>query len=412
MVEQTSNIKNAVKKSVKKSLAIVVPELLPVPPVKGGAVEHWVHEVAGKLDAEQFDIAVVSRPSSVKNTGTVQYVGVPWTRLEQAFYWLKERVTWRNPLRYIAKIQNVASYGLRVAKQVAGFDVVVIHNEPNLLLFLQKQPKQKLVLHMHNEHLTHKLFRGLYRRALNKADLVICVSAYIKNTAIQFFPEHAHKFVVLINATDPTIFKPYGEQAKDAIKDVVDLQADKTYLLYVGRLTAEKGVHVLIEAFARLLPAMPNARLIITGSSFFEGAVKTAYQQSLIALAKPVSHAIVFTGFIAHEKLKYLYSAADIIVLPSVWQDPCPLVVLEAMASGTCLVASKVGGVPEIVSHDKDGILVEADNAQALSQSLQIIINDTAKQSQIAAAARQKICAAYTWSHLVKKLEQLLLSST
>ncbi|WP_020167624.1 MULTISPECIES: glycosyltransferase family 4 protein [Methylotenera] len=408
MVEQSSDLKNTLKKSVKKSLAIVVPELLPVPPVKGGAVEHWVHEVAGRLNAEQFDITIISRPSGGQSEGAIAYIGIPWTRLEKAFYWLKERVTWRNPLRYLAKIQNVASYGLRVAKQVAGFDIVVIHNEPNLLLFLRKLPSQKLILHMHNEHLTHAAFRWLYRRALRKADLVICVSAYIKNSATQIFPEHAHKFEVLFNATNPEVFKPYGEQAKQAINNIINFEDDKIYLLYVGRLTAEKGVHILIEAFAQLLQSMPNARLIITGSSFFEGATKTAYQQSLISHAKPVSHAIVFTGFIPHEKLRYLYSAADLVVLPSIWQDPCPLVVLESMASGTCLVATKVGGIPEIIVNGKDGMLVEANNSHAITQCLLAILNEPEKKSQIEQAARQKIESAYAWQHLVKKLETLL----
>jgi spore coat protein SA len=400
------------KQDVMKSLAIVVPELLPVPPVKGGAVEHWVHEVAGRLNTQKLNITILSRPSGVQGEGEIQYIAIPWTRLEKAFYWLKERVTWRNPLRYLAKIQNVASYGLRVARQVSGFDVVVIHNEPNLLLFLRKSPNQKLILHMHNAHLTHAVFRWLYRRALCKADLVICVSAYIKNSAIQFFPEHAHKFEVLFNATDSEVFKPYGELAKQEIKNIINFENDKTYLLYVGRLTPEKGVHVLIEAFVQLVQKMPNARLIIAGSSFFEGAAKTAYQQSLIVLAKPANHAILFTGFIAHEKLKYLYSAADLVIFPSIWQEPFGLVVLEAMASGTCLVASKVGGVPEVIQDGVNGILVEANNPSALTQSLLSILNDAERKSQIEQAARQKIERTYTWNQLVLKFENLLIPST
>ena len=397
----------------KRSIAIVVPELLPVPPVKGGAIEHWVHEVAGRLNVDKFDISILSRPSGVpsnvvttaQSKSTIQYIGISWTPLEKAFFWLKQRVSWRNPLRYLAKIQNVASYGLRVARQVAPFDVVVVHNEPNLLLFLRKSPNQKLILHMHNDHLTHSAFRWLYRRELRKVDSVICVSAYIKNSAIRFFPEHAHKFEVLFNATDPDVFKPYGEQAKLAIKDIVDLEADKTYALYVGRLTHEKGVHVLIQAFAQFLQRMPNARLIITGSSFFEGAHKTAYQQSLIALAKPVSHAILFTGFIPHEKLKYLYSAADLIVLPSIWQDPCPLVVLEAMASGTCLVASQVGGVPEVIKDGVNGFLVQADDANAITLVMCEIFKNPTKKAEIERIARKDITAAYGWNRLVKELE-------
>lgn len=393
----------------KKSLTIVVPELLPVPPVKGGAVEHWVQEVTSRLDQDLFEISIVSRPSGQINDSHIEYIGVPWTPIEKLFHWIKERVSWRNPLRYIAKIQNVSSYGLRVAKIVKNTDVVVIHNEPNLLLFVRKQPQQKLVLHMHNEHLTHPAFRYLYRRALNKADLVICVSEYIKSTAVKYFPEHAHKFLVVFNATDPEVFKPYGAMAKQQIRDIVKFEPENTYLLYVGRLTQEKGVDVLIKAFSIVNQKLSNTKLVIAGSSFFEGAAKTIYERELIKLAAPVSHSIVFTGFIPHQQLKYLYSAVDIVALPSVWQDPCPLVVLEAMASGTCIVATRVGGVPEVVSDGDCGLLVSPNHAEELAHSILTVLSDKATKSAIEAKARQKIEAAYAWEHLVDKLTKTLL---
>ena len=108
----------------KKSLAIVVPELLPVPPVKGGAVEHWVHEVSKRLDQSTYDITIVSRPANAAGLENIHYLTIPWTKTEQFFHRIKEKVTWRNPLRYLAKIQNVASYGLRVSKLVRNFDLL------------------------------------------------------------------------------------------------------------------------------------------------------------------------------------------------------------------------------------------------------------------------------------------------
>lgn len=401
MFEQAANF----KKNAKKSLAIVVPELLPVPPVKGGAVEHWVHEVAGRLNTEQFDIAIISRPSGVQTESTIQYIGIPWTHLEKAFYWLKERVTWRNPLRYIAKIQNVVSYGLRMARLVRGFDIVVVHNEPNLLFFIKKNSQQTLILHMHNAHLSIAVFRPFYRHGLKKVDRIICVSDYIRRHAVQFFPEYANKFTVVFNATDPEIFKPYGDEAVRRLKGIVDIEVDKTYLLYVGRLTEIKGVHVLIKAFITVHALLPQTRLIIAGSSFFGGAAKTDYEQSLVELAKPVSTAIIFTGFMPHDKLRYVYSAADIVVLPSVWQDPCPLVVLEAMASGTCLISTAVGGVPEVVKNGVNGLLLKAGDAEKTAQMIVEILSNSLSKTQMEHTARQQILAGYTWERLVKELE-------
>lgn len=385
-------------------MAIVLPELLPVPPVQGGAVEHWVDEAGRRMKRAGRRLAMVSRPAGVVGEEGIEYIGIPWTPTERFFHRIKERVTWRNPLRYLAKIQNVFSYGTRVARAVRDFDVIYLHNEPNLLLFLDKQPGQNIVLHMHNDHLSMRLFRPFYRKALAKADRVICVSDYIRRQAVAHFPEYADRFVVVFNATDPDVFTPYGDKALRQLDGIVSIEPDKRYLLYVGRLTPVKGVHVLVEAFQEIHRQMPDTRLIITGSSFFGGAAKTAYESSLVKLAEPVSDAIVFTGYLPHEKLKYLYSAVDLIVLPSVWQDPCPLVVLEAMASGTCLVSSAVGGIPEVVEDQVNGVLVLANSPFDLAQAVCKVLADLDGKRRIEIAAREKIISGYAWSRLVAEL--------
>jgi spore coat protein SA len=390
------------------SIAIVVPELLPVPPVRGGAVEHWVDEVARRMAGRGRRIAIVSRPAGVGGHSDIEYIGIPWTATERLFHRLKERVTWRNPLRYAAKIQNVFSYARRVARAVRDFDVVYVHNEPNVLLFLRKRPGQTVVLHMHNDHLSLPLFRPLYRRALGVADRVVCVSDYIRRQAVRHFPEHAQRFSVVFNATDPQVFMPYGADARRQLEGVVPLEPGHRHLLYVGRLTAIKGVHVLIEAFREVHRRMPDTRLLIAGSSFFGGAARTPYEDSLVRLAGPLEHAIAFTGFLPHDRLKYLYAAVDVIVLPSVWDDPCPLVALEAMASGTCLVSSAVGGVPEVVDDRQSGVLVSPNAPAELANALCEVLADPDRKRAIEQTARAKIVGGYSWEHLVPKLEAVL----
>lgn len=396
--------------SHRQRVSIVVPEMLPVPPVQGGAVEHWVHEVSKRLDQSKFDITIVSRPAFTVGVAGIKYEGIAWTKLSQFFYAMKARLSKANPLRHVAKIQNVSAYGWHVAKLVRDADLVVIHNEPNLLLFLRRNTHQKVILHIHNEHLNIRLFRPFYRLALKKVNEVVCVSDYIRHSAIKHFPEYADKFSVVFNATDPQIFKPYGQKAITQLQSIISIAADKTYLLYVGRLNALKGVHVLIEAFSKVYQQFPNTRLIIAGSSFFGGAAKTPYEASLVALAQPIAEAIIFTGFILHEQLKYLYSAADIVVLPSVWQDPCPLVALEAMASGTCLIATQAGGVVEVLQHQINGWLVPPNDVEALRIAIDELVNNSAKRSEIGQQARKLIEQKYDWARLVGQLEASFIS--
>ena len=393
----------------QQSLAIIVPEMLPVPPVQGGAVEHWVHEVSKRLDKTKFCVSIFSRPANARSVEGVKYVGIPWTSLEKFCHRLKERSNRKNPLRYLAKIQNVTSYGLRVAREARGFDSIVIHNEPNLVLFLRKKPAQKIILHMHNEHLSMWLFRPFYRCALKKVDQVICVSEYIRLAAIEHFPEYADKFSTIFNATDTQVFKPYGDEGIKALHGLVDIEKNKTYLLYAGRLTDPKGVHVLIEAFKRVHQHKPCTRLIIAGSSFFGGAARTKYEQYLEVLAKPVSSAILFTGYLPHEKLKYLYSSVDIVLIPSIWQDPCPLVVLEAMAAARCVIASAVGGIPEVLLHQINGILVPPNDVEAIAKAITHVIKNPKLRLDMGNTAREKTLLRYDWSRLVQEIESSFL---
>jgi spore coat protein SA len=372
-------------------------------------VEHWVQEAFERMQDSQTTVTIISRPAGDGAASPLRHIGIPWTAAERWFARLKERVTWKNPLRYVAKIQNVWSYGRRAGAALRAMDVDIINiqNEPNLLFFVDKKPGQKIVLHMHNEHLSIPLFRPFYRRALAKADTVVCVSDYIRRQALRHFPEYRDKFTVLLNSTEPSIFRPYGAEAAERLRAVLPLESDKRYLLYVGRLAEIKGVHVLIDAFRQLHAQRPETRLVIAGSSFFAGAAKTPYIERLVEMAAPVKDAIIFTGFLPHDQLKYLYAAADIIVVPSVWQDPCPLVVLESMSSGTCMVATAVGGVPELVIDGETGVLVTPDDAGAIVRAVSGLLDEPARQQRIEQRARERILADFTWERLVADLHRI-----
>lgn len=389
-------------------ITIIVPELLPVPPTDGGAVEQWVHETSCRMDAKRYDIHICSRPTHARSPGGIHNIHVDWTAVERWFAKVKERASWRNPLRYVAKIVCVSSYGRRALRLAQGSEIIYIHNEPNLLLFLNKRPEQRVILHMHNDHLSSRLFRPMYRRLLNKVDTVVCVSDYIRQRALQHFPEHASKFKVLFNATDPGVFKPYGQEAYTELGSLAEPLIGHPVILYVGRLVPEKGVDVLIRAFCELKSQHPDARLVIVGSSFFAGAVTTPFQSHLKDLAERCKDDIVFTGYLPHAQIKYLYSLSDVTAFPSVWPEPFGLVMLEAMAAGTCLVASRAGGIPEVMENGRTGLLVEPADAHALAEALHIALSSPERRQQWGDAARAKICTEFTWQHLIHQLDVLL----
>jgi spore coat protein SA len=382
-----------------------------VPPVLGGAVELWVHELTSRLATTGRRVAVISRPAGAPGAPGIQYINLPWTRGERTFDRLKQRLSRRNPLRHIAKLLSVTFYARRAARATEGFDILYLHNEPNVLLFLPKRPGQRIVLHMHNDHLTLRVFRNVYRRALAKADLVLFVSEFIRRQASVVFPEHAQRFRTVLNATDAAAFAPDPGNAPPAAPQLSTLRSGGPLLLYVGRLARVKGVHVLIAAFAKVRARFPQARLVIAGSSFFSGAVRTSYETELAQLAAGMGEAVVFTGYLPHAKLKVLYRTCDIVVVPSIWPEPFGLVALEAMASGTCVVASAVGGLPEVIENRCTGVLVPAQDPQALSEAIAEILADPVLKGSLERAAAERVARKFTWERLITEVEALMQPS-
>jgi spore coat protein SA len=386
--------------------------MLPVPPVLGGAVELWVHELTSRLATPGRRVAVISRPAGTAGVHGVEYINLPWTGPERLLDRLKQSLSQANPLRYIAKLLSVWSYARRAARASEGFDILYLHNEPNALLLMPRRSGQQIVLHMHNDHLTIRLLRSVYRRALAKADLVLFVSEFIRRKACAVFPEHAQRFKTVLNATDPAVFGPGDAVPGAAPPELPQLQSGGPHLLYVGRLARIKGVHVLIGAFARVRARFPQARLVIAGSAFFGGAVKTAYEAELARLAAPLGEAVVFTGYLPQSRLRMLYRACDIVVVPSIWAEPFGLVVLEAMASGTCVVASAVGGLPEVIDDRRTGLLVKAGDPVALAQAINEVLADNSLKRSLERAAAENLARKFTWDRLVGEVEALMQRSS
>ena len=133
--------------------------------------------------------------------------------------------------------------------------------------------------------------------------------------------------------------------------------------LFSGRLTPEKGAEELLEAFTQVVDQVPNAKLVVAGAFFFNSNIKSPFEQKLHDLASQpqVEGEIVFTGFVDYNDMPALYEMTDICVLPSIWDDPAPLAVIESLVSGKPLITTRSGGIPEY-ANDDCAIILERDN--------------------------------------------------
>ncbi|MCX4538318.1 glycosyltransferase family 4 protein [Streptomyces sp. NBC_01669] len=140
-------------------------------------------------------------------------------------------------------------------------------------------------------------------------------------------------------------------------------------LLYVGRLERVKGVHILLDAFRLLLDEHPGATLDIVG----DGADRTALETSAADLT--AAGRVRFRGWVSPDAVSEALAASSVVVVPSVWPENFPTVALEALQIGRALVASRVGGLPELVGED-NGMLVPAGDVPALAEALRPLVGD------------------------------------
>lgn len=209
----------------------------------------------------------------------------------------------------------------------------------------------------------------------SKIDRIIAPSEFMRSKLIQGgFPEH--QVVHLQNfAKNETL-----EQARNT-----DDKTDRKhpYILFFGRLSKEKGVSVLIDAFEHALPQLPeNMGLVIAG----EGPERDA-------LMSRSDDRVEFVGFKQGDELEKLVSGATLACCPSVCCENMPYSIVEALAEGTPVVGSRIGGIPESVIDGETGWLAEPGDISSLSEVLAHAINTAADAS--AYRAMQQRCRSY-----------------
>lgn len=232
--------------------------------------------------------------------------------------------------------------------------------------------------------------RWQIRRTLRKAAGVVAVSRALAAKAVAIGADAATTRVIY-NGVDGALFAR-GSRAE--AREQLGL-GGSPLLLYVGNLKASKGCLELVDAFPAVLAAHPGARLVFVGAG--------PDREALLARARaPVCGGMVdLVGAIAHAQLANWFRAADLLCLPS-FNEGVPNVVLEAMACGTPVVATRVGGIPEVVPAYA-GRLVPVHDRAALEQALLAAATQAWDAARIADHA-----AEFRWDDNIRQLEEVL----
>lgn len=237
--------------------------------------------------------------------------------------------------------------------------------------------------------LTRWLYGTALRLTLSLVHRIICVSDATRRDVIEESPATAAKIQTVHNGVDLSAFSSKPNRQK--LREELGI-ASGPVLVMIARLTEPKGHRYLIEALPGLLSTWPQLRCIFVG----EGELREPLHR--LAVAFSVERACRFVG--VREDIADCLAAADLLVLPSL-SEGFPFVLLEALAMGCPVVASRVNGIPELIEDHKTGWLVPPRDPRALAVAIREVLSDPAAASKMGAQGRAVVQARFTVDQMV-----------
>lgn len=328
-------------------IAILTCGILPIPAVLGGAVENMIDFYLEYNDQKKLHDITVYSPWDAKikmhpalSSDVNHYIYIDVTslkaRIARRLYGLFHHNEYYNHYieYYFEKIYA------HLKKQE--YDLIILENSPGHAYKLSQRGFQNVILHLNNDLLNSEsryhdaIFNGLVK--------ILTCSNFIKERVSTI--QQNSKIQTLYNAIDVTNFITKGKPS--VVREDLGLSNEDFVIVYSGRINKDKGVSELIDALLKLKDT-PDIKLMIIGGAFYGNAKnEDDFIRSLKDKAEKIEEKIVFTGFVPYQNIPDYLHLADIAVLPSMWEEPFGLTIVEALASGLPLITTKSGGIPEI----------------------------------------------------------------
>lgn len=351
-------------------IAVVSTMILPVPAVRGGAVEqltqYLIEESTKDYEIDLYTVADKKINGIKANTEIIQINVNIFEKLKQKF------INFYFKIFKIKKIYN--ALWKKTAKLVAKrqYDYILVENNMILYEYVYKYNyNEKLIYHMHNDFDKRNKTPQYYKNITSSAYKILTVSEYIKNRCNSI--EKTDKVKVLYNCIDT---ERYNKKISKTFRDKYKIESNDIVVGFAGRLTKEKGILELIKA-VKNIKTDKRVKLLIVGSQWYGKIEQNKYFSELLKEIESIKDRVIFTGYIKNEDMPYIYNSMDIIAIPSLCEEAFGCVALEAMAMGIPIVATKSGGLSEIIT-DKNGFVIEKDEKliENLTNRLQELIED------------------------------------
>ncbi|MCU1616686.1 MAG: glycogen synthase [Frankiales bacterium] len=249
----------------------------------------------------------------------------------------------------------------------------------------------------------YRLSSWVERTAYLAADAIIAVSHGMRDDVLTVYPElDPARVHVVHNGVDAEAYKP--TPAPDVVRSL-GVDPDRPYALFVGRITRQKGLTHLLAAADRL---PPDAGLVLCAGAADTPAERQQVADAVTALQSRRSGVVWIEAMLPREQLVPLITHATVFVCPSVY-EPLGIVNLEAAACGTAVVASDVGGIPEVVDDGRTGLLVHYDPDDvaafeaALAARIAELLADPQRAAAMGAAGRERVLSEFGWPAIAQQ---------
>ncbi|MGL5962786.1 MAG: glycosyltransferase family 4 protein [Fusobacteriaceae bacterium] len=395
-------------------ILIITAGVLPVPVSKGGAVETLVeyiideNEKYKKIDIELVSIFEDDALKMSQNYKNTKFYFIKRNSKIQYCLEFLNKVFNRIGLKRFINLQNY-DYLVKLTKIIKNnhYDKIIIENRSPYVNYLKKITKDNLYLHLHNDYLNNS--NSFAEKIYYNCSGILTVSDYIKNR-VKTITKNDIKTKTLINCTNIDLFnKEKNNNYREQLRKKLKISEQDIVFLFSGRLTKEKGIKELLLAFEKL--DQKNIKLLIIGSGWYGDNSNNKYQSELQKISLKLKDNIIFTGFIPRDDVAKYHSAADIALVPSMWEEPAGLVVLEAQASSLPLIITNSGGIPELVTKES-AIVVnkEEDIVDSLHKAMLCLLKDKNKILQMGLKGREnaeKYNKKYYYDSFIKLLEEM-----
>ncbi|PZD95122.1 glycosyltransferase family 1 protein [Paenibacillus sambharensis] len=375
--------------------AFITPGSFVIPSPSGSSVERVVEHIVPLLDRSRVEPRIYGRSSRrLKRIGSVRGVRC-------------ERFPAVDKALYVRKVGRAAArFGPRL---------IQVENRPAYALRLKRLlPRCAVWLNLHSSTFigSRYISREKLNRCLAAVDRIIVNSHYLLGLVAAMAPQHAHKLRVIHLGVDTnrfmSRFTPEGMERRAALRAARGWDGRKV-VLFVGRLIPRKGVHHLLRIVPKLAAAHPDVLVVIVGSPYYGSHRMTTYARRLRQLAEAAKGHVRFVPYVSYAEVPDWFIAADVACVPSGADEAFGLVNVEAMAAGLPVVASRAGGMPEIVEDGVTGYLVGPEQlAEGLYDRLSLLLSNAELRSFMGSMSRQRVEQYFNWQRAANQWIELL----